>query len=221
MPPIASVGNGNELQADTATLNDCTRDSFEHGNPRNMAQPPNADSSLLEALPDELLIGIFEHLVCEKDSTDEPAYDTIAFYSLCLVSKRIDLIARPYLSKEIYIDRPGTLIRLYRTIAGAQHLGGQIKAIDLDIDLDVIELDAAERKTLQDDCYQQTGQCGLDMSNSTTEDCDKIGILCYKLLSQAVNLSSLEISVNPDEDLDSNSDQGDVESRGLSRHENH
>ncbi|KAK7699401.1 hypothetical protein SLS64_011697 [Diaporthe eres] len=221
MPPIVSVGNGNEIQADAAIVNDCARNNLEHGNQASMAQPPIADSSLLEDLPDEILMEVFEHLVCdENSSTDEPAYDTLTFCSLCLVSKRIDLIARPYLFKKVYINRPGTLIRLYRTIAGDQHLGGQIKAIDLDLDLDMIKLDAAERETLRDDLYKHTGQCRLETPESTRKDCDKIGILCYKLLAQAVNLSSLEMNINPDEDLDIDSDPGDMELEGLFRHEN-
>lgn len=221
MPPLASVGNGNEIQADAAILDDCARHSLEDGNSANMAQPSIADSSLLEALPDEILMECFEHLVCDGYSrTHEPAYDTLTFCSLCLVSKRIDLIARPYLFKEVYIYRRGTLIRLYRTIAGDQHLGGQIKAIDLDLDLDMIKLDAAERETLRDDPYQHTGQCRLETPESTRKDCDRIGILCYKLLAQAVNLSSLEMNINPDEDLDIDSDPGDMELEGLCRHEN-
>ncbi|KAL2279431.1 hypothetical protein FJTKL_13497 [Diaporthe vaccinii] len=221
MPPIASVGNGNDIQADAAILDDCARDTLEHGNPANMAQPPIADSSLLEALPDELLMECFEHLVCDGYSrTHEPAYHTLTFCSLCLVSKRIDLIARPYLFKKVYINRRGTLIRLYRTIAGDQHLGGQIKAIDLNLHLDMIKLDAAERETLRDDLYKHTGQCRLETPESTRKDCDKIGILCYKLLAQAVNLSSLKMNINPDEDLDIDSDPGDMELEGLCRHEN-
>lgn len=220
MPPIASVGNGNEIQADAAFLDDCARDSLEHDNPANMAHPPNANSSLLEALPDELLMETFEHLVCDKtSSTDEPAYDTITLRSLCLVSKRIDLIARPYLFKKIYVERPYKLIKLYRTIIGNQQLGERIKEIDLDLDLNMIELNAAQRQALRDGRYQQTAQCGLETSAGIRDDREEIGILCYKLLSHAVNLSSLKMNISPDEDVIRNSDTGHVGRRGLSRHQ--
>lgn len=219
MPPIASVGNGNESQADATILDDCARDSLEHDNPANMAHPPNANSSLLEALPDELLMETFEHLVCDKtSSTDEPAYDTITFRSLCLVSKRIDLIARPYLFKKIYVVSPDRLIKLYRALAGNEQLGRQIKKLDLDVDLEIIAIEAAERQELRDGRHYQTVQSFLDKSPSTIKECDEIAILCYKLLSQTVNLASLEMSINPEEHMGSHSDTGDVEFRGLSPH---
>lgn len=198
MPPTASVGNGNELQADAAILDDCASDGLEHGNPANMAQPPNAGNSLLEALPDELLMEICEHLVRDGGhSTDEPASSTVTLYSLCLVSRRIDAIARSYLFKNIYIANAGMVIRLWRTIAEDQHLGGQIKEMDLNMDLDINELDPAELKMLQDGCYQNMGDCGAETSDDTVNECGLINILSYKLLVRSVNLSSLVVRIDP------------------------
>lgn len=200
MPPIASISNGNELQADAAILDDCASDSLEHSNPANKAQPPNSGSSLLEDLPDELLMEICEHLVHDGDhSTDEPASRDVALHSLCLVSRRIDAIARSHLFKYIYIANARKLIKLYRTIAGDQHLSGQIKEMDLNIELDITELDPAELKTLRDRCCQNIDDAGAETSDDTVNDCDLVCILSYKLLALAVNLSSLVLRIDPED----------------------
>lgn len=172
-------------------VDDCTSDSPEHGDLATMAQPSNADSSLLGALPDELLVEIFEQF---------PFYNlahTATFHSLCLVSKRIDLIARPYLFKNIEIRSTAKLVRLHRTIARNQHLCEHIK--DLTIQFYITDqLRPAVREKLRAYWYQLVGKTGSKTSLSTLEDCELIGILCSELLAGAINLSSLMMNINSD-----------------------
>lgn len=200
IPLVARVDRVKELQTDATMVDNRASDRLEHGNPAKMAQPSNTDSSLLEALPDELLVEVFEQLVYDKNQLtwrDDDAAHTPTFHSLCLVSKRIDIIARPYLFKQIHIEHAGTLVMLYTTISGNQHLVGHVTEIDLDIDLDKItELNPADREKLRDDCYQHTKDFWPEKPELSANECDLIGILCYKLLAQAVNLSSLVMRIH-------------------------
>lgn len=184
MVPIASVGNGNELQADAPVLDGSACDGLEHRNPANMSSITY--TSRLEALPDELLIAIFEQLFNEMLSGVAIFTSRRNFLSLCLVSKRIDRIARPCLFKKIYMNDACKFARLCRTVAGNQNLGAQIKSIDFD----VAYFDRQEFR----DCHQYISEWLPTNSKGTQNDEDMVGILCYMLLSRAVNLSSLKLN---------------------------
>lgn len=193
MPPFASVDHSDELQADAVMPGDCASDSLEHGNPANMAQPLNPHSSRLEALPDELLMATFEQLVYDGPSWMKPAATLrAALRSLCVVSKRIEVIARPCLFKKVHIRSTVTLASLYHTIARSQHLGGKIKEIVVHIALDETE-DERDFEELQEDCRQLGDEVVSEISDWTEKRCDLIGILCYELLSRAVNTRDLEL----------------------------
>lgn len=212
MPSIASVDHSADLQADAAIFDACASESVEHGNSGNMAQPSSTHSSRLEALPNELKVAIFEQLVCDKNhwtSRAKPdSRDNLR--NLCLVSKGIDLIARPLLYKKISIVDFRSLVKLYRTISEDQHLGGEIKEIDLpvhcqqesDISLQMSIWIApafespteVERKKLFDECYQLLGEDRSDLSDDTVIEWDLAGIMCFNVLARTVNLSTLKMT---------------------------
>lgn len=196
MVPIASVGNGNELQADAPVLDGSACDSLEHSNPANMSHPSITYTSRLDALPDELLMAIFEQLFKEMLSGVRIFTKRRTFLSLCLVSKRIDRIARPYLFKKIYINDVCKLATLIRTVAVDQSHGAQIKRIDFDVSQfsEISRIALADRQELRD-CYQCISEWLPAKSKGIQKKSDMIGILCYMLLSRAVNLSSLEMNI--------------------------
>lgn len=212
MPSIASVDHSADLQADAAIFDARASESVEHGNSGNMAQPSSTHSSRLEALPNELKVAIFEQLVCDKNhwtSRAKPdSRDNLR--NLCLVSKGIDLIARPLLYKKISIVDFRSLVKLYRTISEDQHLGGEIKEIDLPVHCQQ-ETDSSlqmptwlppsfesptdvERKKLFDECYQLLGEAWSDQSDDTVIEWDLAGIMCFNVLARTVNLSTLKMT---------------------------
>lgn len=205
MPPTVPVVHGNKVQADAAPPDDCPSDSVEHSNPTNMAQPSDPDSSHLEAMPNELLMAIFEQLVDDNDHWPRWRRDGLLHYdtfcSLCLVSKRIDLIARPFLFKKVSIFHLSTLVKLYRTVTRTPSLVEQIEGIDLSVHhrrfrfwyIDK-QWERAERIQEFDECCQLLGDCGLKPSRGPAAYEDGlVGIMCYELLARTVNLSSLKM----------------------------
>lgn len=212
MPPVASVNHSADLQADAGKVEACASESLEHDNPGNMVQPSSTHSSRLETLPNELKVAIFEQLDCGKRKWTSRArpYSRDDLRNLCLVSKRIDLIARPLLYKKISIIDFRSLVKLYRTIAGHQHLVGEIKEIDLPAHCQQ-ESDRSvhvptwlspafesptdvERKNLFDECYQLLGEAWPDQSDDTVIELDLAGIMCFNVLARTVNLSTLEMT---------------------------
>ncbi|KKY35872.1 hypothetical protein UCDDA912_g04144 [Diaporthe ampelina] len=204
MSTIASVDHGNELQAVTATVGDnCAHDGLEHENPATMAQISIADSSCLEALPDELLTPIIKELVYDENrsgwSARFAARDDLR--SLCLVSKRIDLITRPYLYKKVFISCFDSLAKLHRTISRDPHLGDEIREIDLGVSFGSAtfskRLTAAEHKEFLDEFNQFRADGRFPTSSRL------VGDLCYGVLARAVNICSLKMALE-------NSESGNV-----------
>lgn len=212
MLPIASVDHSADLQVDAGMVDACASESLAHGNPGNMAQPSSTHSSRLEALPNELKVAIFEQLVCDKNHWTSRARPDSRdnLRNLCLVSKRIDLIARPLLYKKISIIDFRSLVKLYRTISGDQHLVREIKEIDLPVHCQQ-ESDSSlqmptwmspafesptdvERKKLFDECYQLLGETRSDQSDDTVIEWDLAGIMCFNVLARTVNLSTLKMT---------------------------
>lgn len=224
MSSIPTVDCGDALEADSDISDGPDRDSLEHDDTENMAQPSTADdSSRLEALPDELLTMVFEQLR-EDDKSWRWANARRNFRSLCLVSKKFDLIARPFLFERIEISCPRRLLELYRTVAEDQGLGEQIR----EIVLSPISYDfyfhrwcdpATAAQKLFDEYRQLLGDRGLRMSKETTDGQDLVNTMCHRLLARTVNLSSLRINVDTVESEDS-VDQGDLKRHDLLRDQN-
>lgn len=208
MPQIALVDHGDELQVDAAVVDDCTSDNLEHSNTANMAQPPDLDSSHLEALPDELLMAILEQLVVDDDDR-WPGIAKVARYgnfcSLCLVSKRIGRIAQPFLFKKIAVSDLRTLVKLYRTVSQAQSrtLVEDINEIDLSFQYRQLRngdgtkrQKVAERRRLFEQCLHLLRERTPDKTRKDLYEDSLVGIMCYELLARTVNLFSLKFNVD-------------------------
>lgn len=200
MSSIPTVDCGDALEADSDISDGANSDVFEHDNTENMAQPSNADDiSRLEALPDEILTMVFQQLF-EYESW---RWDNNRrhFRSFCLVSKRIEPIARPFLFKRIEISCPRVLVKLYRTISEAQSLGEEIREIRLSpsrlYQMYLMPRESAtEWQELWDECCQVLGDRGLQISEEFTNGQDLVNIVCNALLGLTVNLSSLKMNVD-------------------------
>lgn len=183
------------LQTDASMVeDDCARNALTRDNPTAMTQLSNAESSRLEALSDELLVSIVEKLVYEGHCAAEIAefHARINLRHLCLVSKRMDLIARPYLYKKVTITDFDSLAKLHRTISRDPQLGEEIKEIDLNVDFG----SATFRKWLavadNEEFVDKFGQ--FHPSRKFMRSNRLVGGLCHSVLTGAVNTSSLKMS---------------------------
>lgn len=203
MPSIVPVDHGHESEPNTTMPDDHA--GQEPDNLAPTSQPPESGNSRLESLPNELLMKIVNEAGNEERrrgwNVDSPVRS--GYHALCLVSKRIELVARPYLFKTIAVKDFRSAVRLCRTIAGDQSLGHKISEIFLSVDFDQmtkrgpLPLTLDEQAKVLDDYYQIIGKCGSETSQRVKRngDRDLIGMLCCELLSRAVNLHSLTVII--------------------------
>lgn len=166
-----------------------------------IAKPSEKGSSCLEALPNELLMTIFEELAPKEKSVDRITRPSPRsnYCDLCLVSKRIDLVARRCLFRKVSICDSLSLARLCSTIDENPNLGDKI----LDLSIHVLLKKANNRCNALLTRYEEAEV--IDIFNSLTGerrarthgDIDKysdlVGILCYELLKRTCNLCSLTL----------------------------
>lgn len=104
--------------------------------------PPTIDpkTSRLNALPVELLMHIFEFLTPENV---QPHLDGISLHAykqaqkvlqnVCLVSKRMEAVARPFLYQGVIINNADTLAYFLRTLDENQPLGQKVKQLVFEV----------------------------------------------------------------------------------------
>lgn len=219
MPSIVPVDHGHKSEPNTTMPDDHARQ--EPDNTAAMSQPAMSQPAMsqpaisqpsvsgrsgLESLPNELLMSIFDQLGDEEGHRGWATKSAVrsGCHGLCLASKRIHLIARPYLYKQISISGFRSLVRLCRTIAGDQNLGHEIREVDLNVDFDLMTKPyhlplTPDRKAEVHYCYQIIGERGSETSREARTDSDLIGLLCYELLARAINLCSLTMVIGETE----------------------
>lgn len=169
-----------------------------------MAHVSEKGSSRLEDLPNELLTAIFEELAPAEKPIDQITrpLPRSNYYDLCLVSKRIDLVARHCLFRKVSICDSLSLARLCHTIDKDSKLGDKI----LELSINVLFTKAINRRNalLTRDEEAEV----IDIFNSLTgerrrrtlgdigEHGDLVGILCYELLRRTANLCSLTLVIS-------------------------
>lgn len=225
MPSIVPVDHGHGSEPHTTMPDDHARQEPDNPAPNNPApdnpaptlHPPESGNSRLESLPNELLMKIVNETGDEERCRGWNAESPVrsGYHALCLVSKRIELIARPYLFKNIPIKDFRSAVRLCRAIAGDQNLGHEISEIYLSVDFDQmtkrgpLPLTLDEEAKVLDDCYQIIGKYGSENPQRVGRngDRDLIGMLCCELLSRAVNLRSLTVIIGGSGCLDNGIDE--------------
>lgn len=101
---------------------------------------PNRKISSIQSLPVELLLHIFGYLAPENV---QPHLNSVSFQaykqaqkdvrSVCLVSKQMDLVARPYLYCAAIVNNVDVLAYLLRTLDEAQALAQHVKHLVLEV----------------------------------------------------------------------------------------
>lgn len=106
----------------------------------NSLQTTNREVSHLTGLPIELLMLIFQHLAPDEvqpylDDTSFHAYTQARkdLRNVCLVSKTLEGVARPYLYQGVIVKDAHTMAYLLRTLDENQALGQKIKQLVLEV----------------------------------------------------------------------------------------
>lgn len=221
MPSIQSVDCGDALEVDSDISSNISVVWGTYDKPVKTPLPFNTDDvNRIEKLPDELLITVLEQLDCYDYEDWDWGNVRPSLRRLCLVSKKISLIARPFLFKRIEISSTCVLVKLYRAVLDNQSLGEMVMEIWLSPGclipwrlMGLPDLGTKGQK-LFDECIQLLGARGLQMSEETMDGQDPVNLMCHRLLTRTVNLSSLEMNIDIVEVEDS-VDQEDMELRGL------
>lgn len=221
MPSIPTVDCGDALESDSDISSNISVISSAYDKPVKTPLPFNTDDiNRIEELPDEILITVLEQLDCYDYEDWEWGDARPSLRRLCMVSKKVSLIARPFLFKRIEIFSTRVLVKLYRAVLENQSLGEMVKEIWLSpgclIPWRLMGLPdlGTEGQKLFDECVQLLGARGLQMSEETTDGQDLVNLTCHRLLTRTVNLSSLEMKIDIVKVEDS-VDQEDIELRGL------
>lgn len=181
---------------------------LQQGRTMNTGQSSEAGNSRLEALPNEVLAAILDKLAIWSDVAEFKLYDPrlpdtqnkraaclADFHTFCLVSKRMDLIARPYLFRKIPLESSRILIKLFRTLVRAEHLANNIKEVSFDLDflLGIRPLSSVG----ETDLHQEMSQQGLGASNELMDGSNSqiICLLFYTIIAKASDLRSLDIYI--------------------------
>ncbi|KAH8755707.1 hypothetical protein F5883DRAFT_686543 [Diaporthe sp. PMI_573] len=163
--------------------------------------PFQPDRSKLELLPDELLVMIIEALVpthfALKYTKDYQAHRDI-LHSLCLVSRRMDIFARPVLYRDLRLYSNARLVRLSGTLLICPRLTSHIKSILFfphrsNIRKDIATVDLRPLRHLQDSDFaywtQGKNTAKVKMPENTR---DELGYnLLFKILLQTPGLEAL------------------------------
>lgn len=125
----------------------------ESSTPSSQSLPFPSGESKLELTPTEILIMIFDELPqidlrsCfhhfeirdnELLEANRSAYGNMR--SLCLTSKRVDSVARPFLFQNVTISSPERLLQLYNAVLGDSELGCHVRQIGFETPFDDISI---------------------------------------------------------------------------------
>lgn len=149
-------------------------------------------------------MAIFEELAPEEKEiarvTRPPPRSN--YYDLCLVSKRIDHVARPCLFKKVSIVDSLSLARLCSTIDRNPSLGDKILELSISVLFTKFNnrrnmlLTPDEEAEVLDVFYSLTGERRRVTPGGIGEHGDLVGVLCFELLKRTANLCSLTIAIS-------------------------
>jgi hypothetical protein len=97
---------------------------------KTLQLPFKINFQLMDSLPDEIIVQIFEYLAAPIVALDGPTQNTTALYHLCLVSRRFNHIATAFLFRTYeHNSTPFSALRLLRVIQRRPVLAENIKVI--------------------------------------------------------------------------------------------